>query len=48
MKARSLRPNPSPRGCVETQSPGTSVPRTSTPTKNVTWRDALFPRRLPI
>ena len=50
-KKRSLRPTPSPRGCVETQSPGTEVPipqrRTSTPTKNVTWRDALFPRRLP-
>jgi hypothetical protein len=68
MKARSLQPTPSSRGCVETRSPGvpsvrpqsqtqTQTPgtnvlipqmRTSTPMKNVTWRDTLFPRRLPI
>ena len=52
MKARSLRPTPSLRVCVETQSHGTGVPvpqrRTSTPTKNVTWRDALISCRLPI
>jgi len=47
MKHRSLRPTPSSRGCVETQSQGTNVPGHAyeyTP-KNVTCRDALFPRR---
>jgi hypothetical protein len=53
MKHRSPRSTPSSRGCVETQSQGTVVPRPSRepmyePTeKSVTWRDALFPRRLP-
>ena len=51
LKNRSLRSNSSPRGCVETQTHGTRVPvpqmRTNTHKKDVTWRDALFPRHLP-
>ena len=58
MKAQSLQPTPSPRGCVETPRHGTIVPETPrhgtivpvpirTPiTRNVTWRDKLFPRPL--
>ena len=47
MKHRSLRPTPSSRGCVETQSQGTNIPGLAYEyaPKNVTWRDALFPRR---
>jgi hypothetical protein len=58
MKHRSLRPNASSRGCVETHtgprgplSHGTKVPLSSCtvsrPTdKSVSWRDSLFPRHL--
>jgi hypothetical protein len=58
MKHRSLRPNASSRGCVETHtdprsplSQGTNVPRSSCtvsqPTnRSVRWRDTLFPRHL--
>ena len=51
MKHRSLRPNASSRGCVETPSQGTKVPRQrctkSEPTDlTVSWRDSLFPRHL--
>ena len=51
MKHRSLRPNASSRGCVETSSHGTKVPHSSCtkykPTDlTVRWRDALFPRHL--
>jgi hypothetical protein len=51
MNHRSLRPNASSRGCVETSSHGTKVPRSSCtkykPTDlTVKWRDALFPRHL--
>lgn len=35
MKPRSLQPNPSSRGCVETKSHGTKVPYVR---KNVTWK----------
>jgi hypothetical protein len=49
MNHRSLRPNASSRGCVETPSQGTTVPRQrctkSEPTDlTVRWRDSLFPR----
>ena len=41
MKQRSLRPTPSPRGCVETKSHGTNVPSPSRAyeyaPKHVTW-----------
>jgi hypothetical protein len=50
MKKRSLRPTPSSRGCVETKSHGTDVPSSRAyeyAQKNVTWKDALFPRRQP-
>ena len=54
MKQRSLRPTPSSRGCVETQSPDTYVPSSSRAYehthKNVTWKypkDRIFPRRHP-
>ena len=51
MKHRLLRPNASSRGCVETPSQGTKVPRQrctkSEPTDlTVSWRDSLFPRHL--
>ena len=51
MKHRSLRPNASSRGCVETMSHGTHVPRKrctkSEPTdRTVSWRDSLFPSNL--
>ncbi len=47
MKHRSLRPTPSSRGCVETQSQGTNVPGLAYEyaPNNVTWRDDLFPSR---
>jgi len=42
MKQRSLRPTPSSRGCVETRSPGTTVPSSSSAYKyahrSVTWK----------
>jgi hypothetical protein len=51
IKARSLQPTPSSRGCVEPKPHGTIVPpirmRTGTLTKNLTWKDKLFPRHLP-
>ncbi len=51
LKNRSLQSNSSPRGCVETQTHGTKVPVTQMHTnmhlKDGTWRDTLFPRRLP-
>jgi hypothetical protein len=51
MKKQSLRSTPSSRGCVETKSYGTNVPRRSRTykftQKNVTWKDALFPRQHP-
>ena len=51
MKHRSLRPNASSRGCVETPSQGTKVPRqhctkTEPTDLTVSWRDSLFPRHL--
>jgi len=51
MKHRSLRPNASSRGCVETPSQGTKVPRQRCtipePTdRTVRWRDTLFPHHL--
>ena len=51
MKHRSLCPNASSRGCVETMSHGTHVPRKrctkSEPTdRTVSWRDSLFPSNL--
>ena len=52
MKKRSLRPTPSLRGCVETKSHGTDVPRCSRAyeyaQKNVTWKDTLFSCQQPI
>ena len=48
MKKRSLQPTPSLQGCVEIKSHGTNVPSPSHKyeytQKNVTWKDALFPR----
>jgi len=51
IKKRCLRPTTSSRGCVETKSNGTKVPSPSHmyeyAQKNVSWKDALFPRGQP-
>ena len=51
MNHRSLRPNASSRGCVETPSQGTTVPRQRCTKSELTdltvrWRDHLFPSHL--
>jgi hypothetical protein len=46
-KHRCPRPGPSSQGCVETRSSGVPSHKYEYVQKNVTWKEALFPRHQP-